>query len=431
MNIKAFKVPICLLLFNLILSIPQFEWNKSIGWVRLLLIPVLLFVLFDLLGKIGRKRLQFVIKMSWSILGLLLLFVFQIFLIPSEALEMHLSGCIKFISWILLYLCSLATITEYTAPQFAKGVTFILFLNFLGIVLQYPFLILASSKSFFDVIASYGDTTLDKSIHGLFAAANEDANGMITLLPFCLYFVEKTTALKKWLLRLLILLYIPIILLFNGTRSALFAGFPLISLLFYLKFSVIRLVRIAPFLLGAVALLVANTRSFAEQAFKSESLQNGNFGWRVLRLWIPATRYTFEHSPILGFGSRGWDYVCILNNIVLSQTGQVTSVFDTTPPHNIYIWIYVSWGIFGFLMYLSFLALLLKESFLLCLSKRAEVSKLGKATFCSMVAYCIWGGISNSHFESGWIILFSLGILTAALKSMELSFKPVLQPSYS
>jgi O-antigen ligase len=423
MKVKVFKIPLWLLLINLILSIPQFEWNKSIGWVRLLFIPILLLLFFDLLGNVGKKRIKIAVGMSWPIVGLLLLFAFQIIIIPPGALEIHLSGCIKFISWILLYLCALLSLTQYTALRFARSVPLILLLVFLGIVLQYPFLILSSAKGLGEAISSYGDTTTEKGLHGLFAAANEDANGMVALLPFCLYFSEQVTGLKKWILRLSILIYIPLILLFNGTRTALFFGFPITVFLFYFKFSMSGLLRISPVLLTTIVAFGLNARSFAEKAFRSESLDKGNFGWRILRLWIPATRYTFEQSPIFGFGSRGWDYVCLINNIVLPEAGNVASVFDNTPPHNVYIWVYVSWGIFGAFVYLSFLALLLKKSFQLSFSCDLEVARLGKASFCSIIAYCIWGAISNVHFESGWLILFSIGIIVASLKFMESSFR--------
>jgi O-antigen ligase len=415
---KTFKVAIWLLLINFLLAIPQFEWNKSIGWVRLLFIPFLLLLLLDLVIRVGKTRIKLAIGMGWPILGLLFLFVLQALVIPSGALNLHLSGCIKFVSWILLYFCALLAITKLNAQKMAKSIVVVLSLVFLGIVLQYPFLIFSAAGSLGEVIASYGNTSAEKDIHGLFAAANEDANGMVTLLPFFLFHIEKLSGLRRLVFRGAIFLYIPFILLFNGTRTALFISFPIVLFLFYIRFSLRSLIRFIPLVLGIVAMTILYASQFIGQAFQGETLNNGNFGWRVLRLWIPASHYTFEHSPIFGFGSRGWDYVGMVNSIVRSEIGSVASIFDTTPPHNVYIWVYVSWGVMGLFVYLSFLALLLKESFRCSISRVNEVTELGKAAFCATVGYCIWAAISNAHLEGGWLILFAIGLIVASLRWM-------------
>jgi O-antigen ligase len=421
MKIKAFYIPVLLIFTNFILSVPQFEWSKNIGGVRLLIIPVLILLILGMMGRIGLTRTNQLLAMSWPLMMILVLFIVQIFFIPSSALEMHLSGCIKYVSWILTYIYGLMTLTHQTAFKIKDALFLAFVLLFLGIILQYPSFILSSPKSIGEVFAFYGSTEGDKSTHGLFASANEDANGLIALLPFFLAFVESQSGLKKLVLRLLVLSFLPIALLFNGTRTALFISFPVVLFLFYSNLSLKTILRLLPLAGIVLSVFSLYAGGLFSQAFKNENLSEGNLGWRIVTLWLPTITYTSEHSPIIGFGSRGWDYVCLLNKIfVITESGRVVSSFDVTPAHNVYIWVYVSWGLVGLLLYLSLLILFLKESFWLSIASRKDISTLGKASFCSVIAYCIWAAISNATIEVGWLILISLGMIISALKIMAL-----------
>ncbi|NJR73616.1 MAG: hypothetical protein HC773_07890, partial [Scytonema sp. CRU_2_7] len=224
MKIKIFYIPVFLLVADLLLSLPQFNLNV-IGALRLAFIPPLLLVLMELLRKVDEKRIRFAMSMSWPLLLLMILFLFQIVAIPPAAVPIHLSGCTKYISWSLLYLCVLLSLNSQTTQKVRNILLFTLLFVFLATIVQYPILIQRSSESLSTIIASYGHQ--EKDIHGLFAAANEDANGLMTLFPLALFYIRQKSGLKRLILKAIILLYIPIVLFFNGTRTALFITFPI------------------------------------------------------------------------------------------------------------------------------------------------------------------------------------------------------------
>jgi hypothetical protein len=412
MKIKTFYIPLFILVIDLLLSLPQFNF-KVIGALRILFVPILILTFVDSLGKVNIKRFKFTIRKSLPWLIILMLFVLQIFAIPEAAVSIHLSGCIKFISWTLLYLCSLISMNAQNALKFRKIITGLLLFIFLATIIQYPILIQRSSVSLGALITSYGQQE-NKDVFGLFASANEDANSLIALFPFALLYVERNSGIKRLILRILIFLYIPIVLFFNGTRTALFITFPLITLLFYLRLSLKTLLRTTPFLLAGAFFFNLYIAKFAQSSFSRESQGGGTLGFRVERAWIPASNYTYEHSPIWGFGSRGWEYVGDLLQIV--RGAGEANAFEVIPPHNVYVWTYVSWGAVGLICYLLVLIFLLKDAFQLSTFPNPEIAGLGKALFCSTFAYCIWAGISNAQIESGWLVLLSIAILTASLQ---------------
>ncbi|KAB8330531.1 hypothetical protein SD80_028080 [Scytonema tolypothrichoides VB-61278] len=411
MKIKIFYIPIFLLVADLILSLPQLNLGV-IGALRLAFIPLLVLVLIEQLRKVDEKRLRFAISMGWPLLLLPILFLFQIVAIPPGAVPIHLSGCAKYISWSLLYLCALLSLNSQTTRQVRDILLFTLLFVFLATIVQYPILIQRSSESLSGIIASYG--TQEKDIHGLFASANEDANGLMTLFPLALFYIRQKSGLKRLLFKAFLLLYIPPLLFINGTRTALFLTFPIVLFLFHVSFSIKNFMRIAPFIITFILIYNLYVVGFAESSFSKESSGEGTWGFRVERVWTPTSNYTYENSPIFGFGSRGWEYVCIVNNIVRGAGEE--NAFEVIPAHNVYVWTYVSWGIVGFSIYLGFLLTLLKESFQLSIFPKQDISLFGKTFFCSVVAYCIWAFISNAYIEVGWDILFILGILIASLK---------------
>jgi hypothetical protein len=412
MKIKAFYIPLLILSIDLLLSLPQFNL-KVIGALRLLFIPVLIFVLLDLLGKIDVRRASFAVRMSFPWLLLLLLFGFQTLFIPSSAVSIHLSGCVKFIEWTLLYLCLLFSMNAWTAQKIRTVIFGLLLLIFLATIVQYPVLIQRSSISLGALIASYGHQKA-KDVFGLFAAANEDANCLMTLFPLALFYIRRFSILKRILLQAAMFLYVAVVLFFNGTRTALFMTFPFVSFLFYFRLSLRTLAGITPVILTAISFYSVYVANFAKLAFSREAQGEGTLAFRVERAWIPASTYTFENSPIWGFGSRGWEYVGSMIRI-MRDAGE-ENAFEIIPPHNVYVWTYVSWGAIGFLCYLLFLVMLLTSSFQLSTFPHSQISYFGKALFCSSVAYCIWAGISNAQIEIGWLILLSIGIMISSLK---------------
>ena len=411
MKIPAFYIPISLLILDLVLSLPQVPLH-IIGALRIAFIPLLFIVLLDASGKISIQRLKFAIYMSGPLLVLPMLFAFQVLALPSDALSIHLSGCTKFVCWILGYLCTLLTLNNQSARKTRSIILYTFIFIFLATIVQYPFIIAKSSTSIAVILKNFGRG--EKNFFGLFAAANEDANSTVTLLPFLLMQVEKLGGLKKFVLLACILFYFSIVLLFNGTRTALLITFPLILFIFYSKLSIKAFLGISPLIGLAFLLYNAYGRGFTEEAFSKESGDSGTFSFRLERVWIPASTYTFEHSPLVGFGSRGWEYVGSLVRLVRSASE--TNAFEIIPSHNVYVWTFVSWGILGSFIYVTFLILLLKESFGLSKNSDAEVAMFGRTLFCSMIAYCFWAFISNANIEAGWVILILLGVMISSLK---------------
>lgn len=413
MKIKTFYIPIFFLVIDIILSLPQlYEHMRIIGSLRLVFIPILVIILSDQIKKVDEKRIIFAISMSWPLLLLMILFLIQIVVIPRAALSIHLSGCAKYISWTLLYVCALLSLNSQTIPIIRRILLFTLLLVFLAIIIQYPILIQQSSEKLSGIVASYGSQ--EKDIFGLFGAGNEDANSLMTLFPFALFYVRQKSGLNRLLLKIIILIYIPIVLFVNGTRTALFITFPIVIFLFHFSLSFKNLIKVIPFFITLILLYITYVANFAESSFASESQGEGTWGFRVNRVWIPASNYTSENSPLWGFGSRGWEYVCTINRIV--RSGAETNAFEVIPSHNVYVWTYVSWGIVGFFIYLAFLMILLKETFFLSMFSKLEVSLLGKTLLTSVIAYCIWAYISNATIEAAWGILLAISILIASVK---------------
>ncbi|MBW4627285.1 MAG: hypothetical protein KME49_17705 [Brasilonema octagenarum HA4186-MV1] len=418
MKIKIFYIPTFLAVSDLILSLPQLNLGV-IGATRLVFLPLLVLILIEQLRKVDEKRIRFAVSMGWPLLLLPILFLFQIVAIPPAAVPTHLSGCTKYIFWSLLYLSTVLSLNSQTTHLIRKILFITLLLVFLATIVQYPIVIQRSSQSLSSIIASYG--TQEKDIFGLFASANEDANSLITLFPLALFYIKQKSGLKGLILKVALLLYLPPLLFINGTRTALFITFPILLFLFHFTFSIKNFTRLAPFLIIFILIYNLYVVSFAESSFSKESEGEGTWGFRVERVWTPTSNYTYENSPLFGFGSRGWEYVCRINGIVRGAGEE--NAFEVIPSHNVYVWTYVSWGIVGFSIYLGFLLTLLKESFQLSIFQDQEISLFGKTLFCCVIGYCIWAFISNAYIEAGWDILFIIGILISSLKMTALLSK--------
>ncbi|NEO98673.1 MAG: hypothetical protein F6K58_08325 [Symploca sp. SIO2E9] len=422
MKVKAVYIPTFLLLANFIVSLPQVAATFSsirlggfslIGVVRVGLLPVLFFTLIDTFKSRRIKKIgsRFWLEMIFPIFAFLILLIFQIFTLPSKALSGHLSGSADYVFLWLSYLCIVLNLNHETSHKIIKIISFTFLLVFIAAIIQYPYLIISSGKNLIGVLSSYGQSGKIKTF-ALFASANEDANAVMTLLPFALFYIEKTSGIKRIILRTSILLYIPIILLFNGTRTALIISFPLILSLFYSNLSFKKIINFFPFLIPIIGLVYIFTYSFVGSAFSREAADEGSLNWRMENLWIPATTYTRENSPLVGFGSLGWDYVSRSIEIGYGSG----SYFKIIPSHNLYVWSYVGWGTIGLFILLVFIAILLKESFKLSRLSNFELSSLSKTVFCSILGYCIWGCISNAFMPAGWCIFYSMGIIIASMR---------------
>jgi hypothetical protein len=420
MKTKAFYIPVLLLLNDVIISIPRpgmlilqpdltFESIRILGFtfsgaVRFISIPLLILVIFD--SIILHRARKDVVSFLAPMIGLLCILIFQFFVIPKDAVSMHSTGAVRYVSWALGYIGLLSTLNYKNSIRVLHIFTVALIILFILLILQYPAIIASSGYSLAAAIQLYGQNII--KMNGIFAAANEDANGAMTLLPFFLAYTEQQTGIKKWFFRVFALGVSPIMIFFNGTRTALFFIYPLVLLLFYSNVSVKKLLTLFPLIAVAGVIMRSVGTTFAEKAFNEESQGGGTSAWRIEHVWAPTFNYGSDISPVWGFGVRGWEYVCQQSGI-WGETGSGES------PHNIYLWIFISWGIVGLMIHFLFLLILLFHSFRLVGFPDREISIYAKACFCSLAAYLVWASISNANIDICWLILIMIASSIAAL----------------
>jgi O-Antigen ligase len=420
MKPKAFYIPVLLLLNDVIISIPRpgmlilqpdltFESIRILGFtfsgaVRFIAIPLLILVIFDsvILHRARKEITSFLAPM----IGLLCILIFQFFVIPKDAVSMHSTGAVRYVSWALGYIGLLSTLSYKNSIRVLNIFTTAITILFVLLILQYPAIIANSGYSLAAAIQLYGQNII--KMNGIFAAANEDANGAMTLLPFFLAYTEQQTGIKKWCFRIFALGVSPLMIFFNGTRTALFFIFPLVLLLFYSNLSIKRLLTFFPFIAIVSVMIRSVGATVAEKAFNEEAQGGGTSAWRIEHVWTPTFNYGSDVSPIWGFGVRGWEYVCQQSGI-WGETGSGES------PHNIYLWIFISWGLVGLAIHFLFLLILLFYSFRLAQFPSREISIYAKASFCSLIAYLVWASISNANIDICWLILIMIASSIAAL----------------
>jgi hypothetical protein len=391
---------------------------------RLASIPFLMFTVISLLPQQPLKKIKRVFWLSLPPIILLTINVLQVFALPSDVRAIHITGSIMFTAWFLLYIAIILDLNVTNVDKIKKRIFIILIMIFGVGILQYPQVVLQSGAGIDAALSGYGQLDERLQLFGIFGSSNEDANGFVTLFPLALLWVETQKGFKRKALRLFLLIYFPILLIFNGTRTALLISFPLLTTIFYWRLSLNKILCLS----GPVAAVCVGIFSFAEQLmahnFSEESQGGGTFGWRVEHAWMPAINYTLAHSPIFGFGSRGWEFICQAEGLFNPET------HEAIPSHSGYVWVFASWGALGLFSYVMFLLILLAESFKLSTSTMGEVSMFGKGLFCSIIGYCFWAFISNVMWPQGWTILISLGILIACLKILESSEEESISNEY-
>lgn len=422
MKIKQITILLGIYIAEYLLTIPQIGSSFAhirpggfslLGVVRFAGLPVLSFLLFEKLKsqRIAKVGNRYWLEMILPIVAFLILLIAQVFLIPRSGLSGHLSGSPDYVFRNLLYLCIILNINAKNAGKVIKVISVLFAITFFYNLIQYPFVIHSSGVSIASVLSSYGQQSKVKTF-GLFNAANEDANAMMTLLPFALLYIDQLHGLKRKTLRIVLILLMPLALLFNGTRTALIITFPLILFLYYTDLSLKKVVRFSPLLIPIVGLAVVGASGFVSSAFTKEAEDGGSLGWRFEEVWIPAVNYTSEHSPLVGLGSLGWNYV--------SRAAQIGygfgQNFDIKPAHNLYVWFFVSWGAIGLAFLLIFMFGLLRSSLQLSHLKKSNLASLSKACFCSVCAYVIWGGISNAFMGSGFNMLYGTALIVASMR---------------
>jgi hypothetical protein len=423
MRTKAFYIPVFLLLNDVIISIPNpgmlilqpdlnLENIRILGFsfsgaIRLIGIPLLILVIADSVTtkRVRKGIIPFLIPMV-LLLGILVL---QFFVIPKDAVLMHSTGIVRYVSWALGYIALLATLNQNNSLRVLHIFTGTLTTLFVLLIIQYPAIIANSGYSLAAAAQLYGQNII--KMNGIFGAANEDGNGAMALLPFFLAYTGQQAGIKKYLCGVFILVISPLMIFFNGTRTALFFIYPLVLFLFYSNLSIRRVLMLVP-LLATVGIMIRSIAStVAEKTFSGDLEGGGTSGWRIEQVWTPTFNYGVDASPVFGFGVRGWEYVCQQAG-VFGETGKGES------PHNIYLWIFISWGLVGFIVHIFFLLILLFYSFRLVGSPNREISNYAKASFCSLSAYLVWASISNANIDIAWLILIMISASIAALSIM-------------
>lgn len=427
MRLKLTYIPLTLVLIYFIISPVQTNrFIESIGLFqgirlfRFLVSISLIPVVFKLVFKVKKYQVKCLAAIALPVAFLSVINIFQLIALPSHISRTHLTGSVKFTAFFLLLQYILMVMRIESAEKYSKVLSRYLLLVFFGIVLQYPFLAYSSGASLSSILFNFGQTDKRVQLFGLFNSSNEDANGSATLLPIVLYFLGNIKGFRGKALQILLLSYYLFVLLYNGSRTPIVITLPVTLLTFYTQVSIksfLAMVFSMP-LLAPLAYLFNSV--VISRAFSSESARGGTLGWRFEQVWTPAVQYTTEHSPLFGFGSRGWEYVAEqLQLFVVKQNGQTEMI----TPHNTYVWSYVCWGLLGLISFLCLIAVLLYSAFKVSQSSNAEIARFGKATFCSMIAYVLWCTISNSHLDQSWIILVSLAGLIASLKVRDFGFR--------
>lgn len=371
------------------------------GVVRAAAIPIGV-LLFIVLATTKAKTLFHKLYLfSIPVILISLQILLQFFLLPSLALQSHITASADFLSLFITYLLLLLTVNTNSTNKISNFLLLSFQLILLAAILYEPFLILQSGQSIFSVLANYGDRSAAPRTATFWGSSNDSANILVMLLPFGYLFLERFSRYKKKILIPLFILYIFVVLTFNSTRTALLGSFPLITFLYYSNLSTKKIALLSISLLPLAVLGASFITSFVNQAFAGEDLYSGTFGWRYQNLWQPGVAYTLENSPINGFGSGGWGYV-------------YTSIYGGSSyanVHNAFIWTYVSWGLVGLISYIALLLILSFEAYRLSRFRLKYISNIGKACFCSVIAYIFWSLISGGYGALGLSPLLSVAAI--------------------
>lgn len=425
MKVRLIHIFLFLLIADFILSLPQVEANfnqyrpggfELVRVLRLCAIPILsvLFIQKLRARKWSSLGWSFWIEMVFPIIVFYLILFIQLYTIPQGAVQGHINSGVTFVFRNLLYLCLILNLNLKASEKLVKFIPLLFLGTLIVAVYQYPLNILTGEIGLGDVLSALGQGSKIKTF-GLFMSANEDGNALVALFPFALFYIEKLPVSKKIFVRNFALVTMALVLLFNGTRTAMFASFPMVLFLFYSNLSIKRVLGYLPIVGPLLFLVVLLVSDFVGAAFSRDTAGEGSFNWRREVVWTPAIEYINQHSPILGFGSRGWDFVARVLDINRGGRGPFTAI----PSHNLYIWLYACFGLIGLAILALILFGLIRNSFRLAKNPNRDIALLAKACFCSVCAYIIWGGISNAFFPPGWNILYGIALIVASLRMME------------
>lgn len=374
------------------------------GLARFISLGIIAIILIDHLS-----RFSFIFKYENNFIFLILSFIFlmlvQIFLVGNASF--NLQGMIKYLFYFGFIIISL-----YGAIVFSDQSVHLLlnlcFFLFLSVLIFYPFMIMESGV---DPITRLMNREGRMSF--LLKASNEDAHFMTTL--FMLVFVKVR---KSKVLCIILACVFYLALIYNGTRSALMLSFvlPIVSYILLKRKFVTSAIIIGLLVLLTLPYLVTfvETKFEAELAILEDTEDvmagqeaGGTLSWRIVYLWKPSIDYILSHSPVIGYGSNGWDIVIpkILHG-------------ETASPHNFFVWSFVNWGFVGVTLILLIIGTSIYYVWKSYLRDKSNVDDqlLSIALLCAWTEFLIWSMIANVNNSEGWTILCILIVFSICVK---------------
>lgn len=373
------------------------------GLARFICLGIISIILLDHLS-----RFSFIFRYENNLIFLILSFIFlmlvQIFLVGNTSFNAQ--GMIKYLFYFGFIVISFYGAIMHS-DQSIRLLLNLCFFLFLSVLVFYPYLIVES-----------GDDPITRLLKRegrmsfLLKAANEDAHFMTTL--FMLVFVK----IRKYkMLCIIVACIFYIALIYNGTRSALMLSFilPVVSYILLKRKFVTSAIIIGLIVLFSLPYLI----TFIETKFEAELaiLDNteevmagqeagGTLSWRITYLWVPSIEYVLTHSPIIGYGSNGWDIIIpkILNG-------------ETASPHNFFIWSFVNWGFVGLILLLALIATSIYYIWRSYLRDKNEDDQLlSIALLCAWAEFIIWSLVANANNSEGWTIFCILIVFSICVK---------------
>lgn len=353
-------------------------------------------------------RFSFVFKYEKALSLLIVTFLF-LMVVQCAYLDntvFNIQGSIKFFFYFGFILICLYGAIIYSDDAITTLLN-ICVLFFMSVLIFYPYLI---AESGVDPITRLLKS--DSRAFLLLQASNEDAHFMTTLMMLVYLRLRKN---KVLVIGLASFFYLAMI--YNGTRSALMIAI-LQPIIFYILYKR-KFVSSAIVLTVVILLSLPYLTTFIESKFEkdlavlteAEDLAKGKevggtFSWRIAHLWLPVLDYTFEHSPVIGHGSNGWDIVIpkILNG-------------ESNAPHNFFIWSLVNWGLIGLVLIILLFYIPIKYVIRAYLRNEDDDDRFTSvALICAWMEFLVWSFLANSNNSEGWTILCILIVLSISLK---------------
>lgn len=399
----------------------RIEGFSLTGYFRIISLPILFFYAFN-----KRKDLELTrgAKTTLIVVFLFLFLLFaQIFLIPEEFVNQHYTSALKYIFFFLTLVCLIRGIsnTGFIEYKVLNNVLILIFVSVL-IGLIYNIIQMGGLNQFKEILLTLRSNVRVSRSGFFMLSGNEDANGMITLLPIVLFTIRRKKSLVFFTL-----VITAIFLLSNGTRIAQ-VTFILITFSFFLvnykqyplfnSFIIILLLLAVGTVTSYFGTIFADEKIFHESipdilagTDKSAIGLEGNAMRRIHLIWLPVIYKTWKLSPLIGLGTGG--PVLIGNDFIIASTGPVRTGESF---HNTYIYMFAVGGLVGLYLYLHLIAILFFTSLKLLKVKHKEIRFKALALIFSTGGYVIWSFISNSNTLHGWTIFILLLTLSLSLE---------------